>query len=82
MKSETHFSREAVENEHDKVLKENSISGKNWSSAKLFTMQNYTENTKGNVPYQFEIYDIFSFFEIKLCTCSFFIKNFYSMTIM
>ena len=32
-KSETHFSREAIENYCGKVLKENSIIGRSWSSA-------------------------------------------------
>ena len=35
----THFSREAIENERGKVLKENSIVGRSWSSAKLFIMK-------------------------------------------
>ena len=50
VKSETHFSIEAIKNYRGKVLKENSIIGKNWSSAKLFILQNYTENANGNVP--------------------------------
>ena len=50
VKSETHFSREAIENNIGKVSKENSIIGRSWSSAKLFIMQNYTDNTNGNVP--------------------------------
>ena len=33
-----------------KVLKENSIIDRSWSSAKLFIMQNYTDNANGNVP--------------------------------
>ena len=36
VKSETHFSREAMKNQCGKVLKENSIIGRGWSSAKLF----------------------------------------------
>ena len=36
VKSETHFSREAIKNQRGKVLKENSIIGRGWSSAKLF----------------------------------------------
>ena len=39
VKSETHFSKEAIDNWRGKVLKENSITGRNWSSAKLFIMQ-------------------------------------------
>ena len=50
VKSETHFSREVIENHIGKVSKENSIIGRSWSSAKLFIMQNYTDNTNGNVP--------------------------------
>ena len=30
-------------------LRENSIIGRSWSSAKLFIMQNYTENANGDV---------------------------------
>ena len=33
-----------------KVLKENSICGRSWSPAKLFIMQNYTDNANGDVP--------------------------------
>ena len=33
-----------------KVLKENPIIGRSWSSAKLFIVQNYTENANGYVP--------------------------------
>ena len=33
-----------------KVLKENSIIDRSWSSAKLFIMQNYTDNANKNVP--------------------------------
>ena len=50
VKSETHFRREALENYRGKVLKENSIIGRSWSSAKLFIVQNYTENANGYVP--------------------------------
>ena len=32
------------------VLKENSIISGSWSSAKLFMVQNYTENANGDVP--------------------------------
>ena len=32
-----------------KVLKENSIIGRSWSSGKLFIMQNYTYNANGDV---------------------------------
>ena len=33
-----------------KVLKENSISGRSWSPAKLFIMQNYTDKANEDVP--------------------------------
>ena len=49
VKSEWHFSREAIENKHHKVLNENSMIGRSWSSVKLFIMQNYTDNTNGDV---------------------------------
>ena len=52
VESETHltdFSRQAIENERGKVLKENSIIDRNWSSAKLFIVQEYTENANGEV---------------------------------
>ena len=32
------------------VIKENSIISGSWSSAKLFMVQNYTENANGDVP--------------------------------
>ena len=47
MKSET---REAIENQRGKILKENSIIGRSWSSVKLFIGQNFTENANGDVP--------------------------------
>ena len=50
MKSETHFSREAIKVQRGKVLKENSIIARRWSSAKLLIMQNYTDNANGNAP--------------------------------
>ena len=51
VKSETHFGREAKENWRGKVLKENSVIDKNWSSAKLFIIvQDYAENANGNAP--------------------------------
>ena len=43
-------------------MKKNSITGWSWSSAKLFLMQNYTDNAKGDVPLsQQEMCDIFNF---------------------
>ena len=48
-KSETHFNREVIGNEHGKVLKENSITERSQSSAKLVIMQNYSDNADGNV---------------------------------
>ena len=50
VKSETNFRREAIKVQRSKILKENSITGRSWSSAKLFTMQNYTDNADGDVP--------------------------------
>ena len=50
VKSETHFGRELIDKQRGKVLKENSIIGRSWSSAKLFIVQNYTENANGYVP--------------------------------
>ena len=38
VKSETHFSREAIGKKRVKVLKKNFIIGRSWSSAKLFIM--------------------------------------------
>ena len=38
------------ENANDDELFENSIIGRSWSLAKLFIMQNYTENANGDVP--------------------------------
>ena len=32
------------------ILKENSIIDRSWSSAKLFIVQDYTENANGDVP--------------------------------
>ena len=54
VKSETHFSREAMKNQRGKVLKENSIIGRGWSSAKLFIVLNYNENPNGHVPLRVE----------------------------
>ena len=50
VKSGTLFSREAIENQRGKVLKENSIIGRNWISAKLFMIQNYTDDANGDLP--------------------------------
>ena len=76
VKSETQFSREAIENWRGKVLKKNSIIGRSWSSAKLFKVQNYTENAKWVCAFNSRkcMYDIFSYFEFEVRTCSFFIK--------
>ena len=46
----TYFSRDAIENQRGKVFKKNSKIGRSWSSAKLFIVQNYTENVNGYVP--------------------------------
>ena len=45
-----HFSREAIENQRGKVLKGYSIIGRSWISAKLFMIQNYTDDTNGDLP--------------------------------
>ena len=50
MKSETHFSREAIEVSCGKVLKKNSIIGRSWSSVNLFIIQSYTVNSNEDVP--------------------------------
>ena len=50
VKSEKHSRREAIEDYRGKVLKQNLITGRSWSSVKLFIMQNYTDNANGNVP--------------------------------
>ena len=50
MKSEALFSSEAIEYKRGKVLKENSIICRRKSSAKLFIVQNYTENANGGTP--------------------------------
>ena len=50
VKSEKHFSRETIANELGKVLKENSIIGRSWRSAKFFIMQNYSDGANGYVP--------------------------------
>ena len=60
MKSETRFSREAIKVQRGKVVKENSIIARRWSSAKLLIMQNYTDNANGDVPLTVEN-DIFNF---------------------
>ena len=75
VKSETGFSREAIEHKRGKVLKENFIIGRTWSSAKLFIMQDYTDNANGNGTLAAETSDIFSFSEFKARTCSFTKEN-------
>ena len=50
VKSETRFSKEPIENERGKVLKENSIIGGSWRSAQMFIMQHYPDNANENVP--------------------------------
>ena len=52
-----------------------SIIGRSWSSAKLFILQNYTDNSNGNVPLAVENVKSFSFFEFNMRTCSFVKKN-------
>ena len=75
VKSETHFSREAIKNQRGKVLKENSIIGRGWSSAKLFIVQGYTKKAHGDVPLTVETVRYFCFFEFKVRTRSFFVKD-------
>ena len=75
VKSETYFIREAIEHQNGKVLKENSIIGRSWSSTKLFIMQNYNNNANGDMPLMCKMCDIFNFFELKVRTCSFGKKN-------
>ena len=53
------------------MLKENAIIGRRWSSAKLFIMQNYTDNTNGDVPLVVENVWYFYFPFLMLHTCSF-----------
>ena len=33
-----------------RVLRQNSVTGRSWSSVKLFMMQNYTDSANGDVP--------------------------------
>ena len=62
MKSEAYFSREFIEHKRGRVLKENSINGRSWSSAKLFIMQNYIDNGNGDVPLTKKMCDILASF--------------------
>ena len=50
VKPEALFSREAIKVHRGKLLKENSIIARSWSSAKLFIVQNFTDNANGNAP--------------------------------
>ena len=50
VKSEILFSREAIKVLRGKILNENSIIRRSWSSGKLFMIQNYTDNANGDVP--------------------------------
>ena len=50
VESETNFSTEVIENYRGKVLKEDSVIGRSWSCAKLFIVQNCTENANEDVP--------------------------------
>ena len=65
---------EAIKNKLGKVLKENSIIGRSWSSVKLLIVQNYIENANENVPLTIENM-IYLFFCVKVCICSFFVKD-------
>ena len=50
VKTEIWFSREAIKVQRGKVLRENSIADRSWSSSKLFIMQSYTDNANGDAP--------------------------------
>ena len=50
VKSETYYGGQAIKVLHGKVLKETFIIGRSWSSAKLFMMENCTNNANGDVP--------------------------------
>ena len=43
-----------IENSRGNVLKENFVTGRSWSSAKLFIVQIYTENADGYAPLRVE----------------------------
>ena len=59
-----------------KVLKENSIIGRSWSSFKLFIMESYTDNPDRSAPLTVENMWCFEIsFEIKMGLCSFRKKN-------
>ena len=64
VKSETYFSREAIKNLRAKMLKENSIVGRDWSSVELFIVQNYTENINGDVPLKCKIHYPFKWIQL------------------
>ena len=79
---ETRFSTEAIEYQRGEALKGSSIIGRSWSSAKLFIVQNYTENANGDVPLtgEFKVRTLSS----RCAHVMFFLckRYFYSMTIM
>ena len=54
VKSEIHFSREAIKVYRGKVLKKNSIIGRSCSSANLFIIHDYIKNAKEDVPLRVE----------------------------
>ena len=61
MESKKNFYRKAVKVERGKVLKENSIAGRTWSSGKLFVLKNNTTIANWNVPLIVENLIFFSF---------------------
>ena len=61
MEFKKNFYRKAVKVERGKVLKENSIAGRTWSSGKLFVLKNNTTIANWNVPLIVENLIFFSF---------------------
>ena len=61
MESKKNFYRKAVKVERGKVLKENSIAGRTWSSGKLFVLKNNTTIANRNMPLIVENLIFFSF---------------------
>ena len=84
VKSKTYFSRKAIENLLGKVLKENFIIGRSWSSAKLFIVQNYIENANEDVGDAFNSRKCVIFLVSLSSRCAYFLYKiyFYSMTVM
>ena len=61
MEFKKNFYRKAVKVERGKVLKENSIAGRTWSSGRLFVLKNNTTIANWNVPLIVENLIFFSF---------------------